>query len=71
MTLVMCLCYRVSFKHYVLYQGAMAIFEMIDFYESTARLIVSNNGKLGGRAWLACSKMMKKVRLIEPSSVPS
>ncbi|XP_062502260.1 protein phosphatase 1 regulatory subunit 37-like [Corticium candelabrum] len=45
--------------------GAMAIFEMIDFYESTARLIVSNNGKLGGRAWLACSKMMKKSPCLE------
>jgi hypothetical protein len=45
-----------------LFQGAMAIFEMMDFYESANRLIVSHNGKLGCRAWIACSKMMKKVK---------
>lgn len=45
--------------------GAMAIFEMMDFYESANRLIVSHNGKLGCRAWIACSKMMKKSPCLE------
>ena len=45
----------------LMFQGAMAIFEMMDFYESANRLVVSHNGKLGCRAWIACSKMMKKV----------
>lgn len=55
--------WMVSPMHCALFQGAMALFEMIDFYESATRLVVSQNGKLGCRAWITCSKMMKKVRL--------
>ena len=46
----------------------MAIFEMLDFYDSAHRLVLARNPKLSGRAWLSCSRMMKKVRV---SSYPS
>lgn len=41
-------------------QAAVALFDMIEYYESACRLNVSFN-KIGPRGWQACGRMLKKV----------
>ncbi|XP_063691588.1 protein phosphatase 1 regulatory subunit 37-like [Bolinopsis microptera] len=40
--------------------GAISVFEMIEYYEPVTRLIVANNVRLGVRAWLALARLLKR-----------
>ena len=48
---------------YPSFQGATALFDMIEYYESCIRLNISYNKTIGVRGWQSCARMMKKVRL--------
>lgn len=44
-----------------LFQGAIALCEMVEFYGCATRLIFANNNRLRPRAWLTIGRMLKKV----------
>lgn len=39
----------------------VALFDMVEYYESTAELDISGNKNFGIQGWQACSKMVNKV----------
>ena len=41
--------------------AAVALFDMIEYYESTNTLSISCVSGLGPRSWQACSRLIKKV----------
>ena len=43
-------------------QGASALFDMIEYYESATHLNISSNKHIGTRGWQAAAHMMRKVR---------
>lgn len=43
-------------------QGATALFDMIEYYESATHLNISFNKHIGSRGWQAAAHMMRKVR---------
>ncbi|XP_063692304.1 protein phosphatase 1 regulatory subunit 37-like [Bolinopsis microptera] len=45
--------------------GAISVFEMIEYYEPVTRLIVANNVRLGVRAWLALARLLKRFHRLE------
>lgn len=49
-------------------QGASALFDMIEYYESATHLNISFNKHIGTRGWQAAAHMMRKVGAL---SVPS
>lgn len=44
-----------------LIQTAIALFDMLDFYESAISLNISSNNDIGIRGWQACARTLKKV----------
>ena len=42
-------------------QGAIALFDMIEYYESCTKLNLSFNKNIGIRGWQSCARMLKKV----------
>ena len=54
----------------IVLQGAVALFDMIEFYQSATRLNISYNRNVGPRGWQAFARMLKKVRP-EPNSAHS
>lgn len=42
-------------------QGASALFDMIEYYESATHLNISFNKHIGTRGWQAAAHMMRKV----------
>jgi protein phosphatase 1 regulatory subunit 37 len=46
-------------------EGSVALFDMVEYYESATHLNISCNKNIGVRGWQACSRMIKKVRRIE------
>lgn len=42
-------------------QGASALFDMIEYYESATHLNISSNKHIGTRGWQAAAHMMRKV----------
>lgn len=44
------------------FQGASALFDMIEYYESATHLNISFNKHIGTRGWQAAAHMMRKVR---------
>lgn len=51
----------VFFFFVVVAQGASALFDMIEYYESATRLNISFNKHIGTRGWQAAAHMMRKV----------
>lgn len=43
------------------FQGASALFDMIEYYESATHLNISFNKHIGTRGWQAAAHMMRKV----------
>lgn len=41
--------------------AAVALFDMLEFYESATTLSLTCESGLGQRSWQACSRMIKKV----------
>lgn len=48
----------------LLFQGAVAVFDMIEYYESATHLNITGNQNISARGWQACSRMIKKVNKI-------
>lgn len=46
-------------------ESSVALFDMVEYYESAVHLNISGNENIGVRGWQACSRMIKKVRHIE------
>lgn len=46
-------------------ESAVALFDMVEYYESAVHLNISGNENIGVRGWQACSRMIKKVRHTE------
>lgn len=46
-------------------EGAAAIFDMIEYYDSTTHLNISFNKTIGNQGWQACSKMLKKTPCLQ------
>ncbi|XP_034248937.1 protein phosphatase 1 regulatory subunit 37 [Thrips palmi] len=46
-------------------EGAVAIFDMIEYYESANNLNISGNQNISARGWQACSRMIKKTQCLE------
>lgn len=46
-------------------EGAVAIFDMIEYYESASHLNISGNQNISIRGWQACSRMIKKTQCLE------
>lgn len=46
-------------------EGAVAIFDMIEYYESANNLNLSGNQNISARGWQACSRMIKKTQCLE------
>ncbi|KAK7870849.1 hypothetical protein R5R35_014432 [Gryllus longicercus] len=46
-------------------EGSVALFDMIEYYESATHLNISGNREIAGRGWQACSRMIKKTRCLE------
>ena len=42
-------------------QSAVALFDMVEYYESCTRLNISHNKNIGIRGWQSCARMTKKV----------
>lgn len=57
--------YLFSISHFA-FQGASALFDMIEYYESATHLNISFNKHIGTRGWQAAAHMMRKVR-VHPS----
>lgn len=55
------LSYFLKFHFSILKQGATALFEMIEYYESATHLDLSNNTNLGIRAYETFNRMLSKV----------
>ena len=56
-------------------QGASALFDMIEYYESATHLNISFNKHIGTRGWQAAAHMMRKVcaragRFSAPAGTP-
>lgn len=54
-----------SFVWFCVTQGASALFDMIEYYESATHLNISFNKHIGTRGWQAAAHMMRKVRTIK------
>lgn len=50
-------------------QGASALFDMIEYYESATHLNISCNKHIGTRGWQAAAHMMRKVGVWDPVDV--
>lgn len=46
-------------------EGSVALFDMVEYYESATHLNISRNNNIGVRGWQACSRMIKRVRHID------
>lgn len=46
-------------------EGAVTIFDMIEYYESCMKLNISYSKNLGQRGWQACSRMIRKTPCLE------
>ncbi|XP_064622160.1 protein phosphatase 1 regulatory subunit 37-like isoform X2 [Lineus longissimus] len=46
-------------------EGAGALFDMIEYYESATKLNIAYNRSIGPRGWQACSRMLKKTPCLE------
>ena len=46
-------------------EGSVALFDMVEYYESATHLNISCNNNIGVRGWQACSRMIKRVRHID------
>ncbi|XP_050535974.1 protein phosphatase 1 regulatory subunit 37 isoform X9 [Daktulosphaira vitifoliae] len=46
-------------------EAAIALFDMLDFYESAFCLNISSNNDIGVRGWQACARMLKKSKCLE------
>ncbi|XP_059481814.1 protein phosphatase 1 regulatory subunit 37 [Neocloeon triangulifer] len=46
-------------------EGAVAMFEMIEYYEACETVNISRNAKILGRGWQACSRMIKKTQCLK------
>lgn len=42
-------------------EGSVALFDMVEYYESATHLNISCNKNIEVRGWQACSRMIKKV----------
>jgi len=42
-------------------QMAVAIFEMVEYYESACKVNISFNKGIGPRGWQSCSRLVRKV----------
>lgn len=58
--------FNASFLHAFVPQGASALFDMIEYYESATHLNISFNKHIGTRGWQAAAHMMRKVRARSP-----
>lgn len=45
----------------------MALFDMLEYYESATHLNISSNHNISVRGWQACARMIKKVRIYSSS----
>jgi protein phosphatase 1 regulatory subunit 37 len=45
-------------------ESSVAVFDMVEYYESAVHLNISGNENIGVRGWQACSRMIKRVRHI-------
>ncbi|XP_050429938.1 protein phosphatase 1 regulatory subunit 37 [Adelges cooleyi] len=45
--------------------AAIALFDMLDFYESAVCLNISSNNDIGVRGWQACARLLKKSKCLE------
>ncbi|PRD29003.1 UNVERIFIED_CONTAM: Protein phosphatase 1 regulatory subunit 37 [Trichonephila clavipes] len=45
--------------------GAAAIFDMIEYYDTTSHLNISGNKNIGNQGWQACSKMLKRTPCLQ------
>lgn len=52
-------------------QGASALFDMIEYYESATHLNISFNKHIGTRGWQAAAHMMRKVGAPSPGRLSS
>ncbi|CAL1266856.1 unnamed protein product [Larinioides sclopetarius] len=46
-------------------EGAAAIFDMIEYYDTTSHLNISCNKNIGNQGWQACSKMLKRTPCLQ------
>ncbi|XP_033607149.1 uncharacterized protein LOC111863928 isoform X3 [Cryptotermes secundus] len=46
-------------------ESSVALFDMVEYYESAVHLNISGNENIGVRGWQACSRMIKKTRCLE------
>ncbi|GFY68953.1 protein phosphatase 1 regulatory subunit 37 [Trichonephila inaurata madagascariensis] len=46
-------------------EGAAAIFDMIEYYDTTSHLNISGNKNIGNQGWQACSKMLKRTPCLQ------
>ena len=46
-------------------EGSVALFDMVEYYESATCLNISCNNNIGVLGWQACSRMLKRVRHID------
>jgi hypothetical protein len=47
----------------MLFQAAVVMFDMIEYYEAATHLNISSNNEIMVRGWQACQRMLKKVFL--------
>ena len=48
----------------VYFQTSVAIFEMIEYYESACKVNISFNKNISIRGWQSCARMIRKVNII-------
>ncbi|CAH1401982.1 unnamed protein product [Nezara viridula] len=46
-------------------EAAVALFDMIEYYEAATQLNISNNNSIGVRGWQAASRMLKRTKCLE------
>lgn len=45
----------------VFYQSAVALFDMVEYYESACKVNIAFNKNISGRGWQGCARMIRKV----------
>ena len=47
-----------------IFQCSVALFDMIEYYDSACQLNISFNKNIGVRGWQACARLIRRVRHI-------
>lgn len=48
-------------SYFYFFQSAVALFDMVEYYESACKVNIAFNKNISGRGWQGCARMIRKV----------